>query len=191
MEKAAIGKVISPRRSPLLRWVEEESGQRVRRCYQCGKCSAGCPLSYAMDWSPRQVIRALQLGLDEEALSSSAIWLCANCFTCTIRCPLEIDVAKVMEALRHKALAEGKPLGEKQIPLFYRIFNAEVKRWARTYELGLGFFHTLASRRFLANARHLPGLLARGRLSFLPPLTKGRRKVGAIFEKATAQSKEK
>ena len=67
--------------------VEEMSAQRVADCYQCGKCTAGCPTAFAMDYPPNQIIRGIQLGMRDAVLSSKAIWVCAACETCTTRCP--------------------------------------------------------------------------------------------------------
>ncbi len=83
--------------------VEEISGQDVMACNQCGKCSAGCPAAVAMDLLPSQVIRFVQLGL-EEVLDSKTIWLCASCLTCLSRCPRGVDLPRIMEALRQLAL---------------------------------------------------------------------------------------
>jgi heterodisulfide reductase subunit C len=79
--------------------VQAISGENLFACNQCGKCSAGCPLSFQMDILPNQVIRLLQLGL-EESLDSQAIWICAACLTCVTRCPKGIDLPRIMEALR-------------------------------------------------------------------------------------------
>jgi heterodisulfide reductase subunit C len=86
--------------SEALRSIEEMSGQKALSCYQCGKCSAGCPMSFAMDLLPNQIIRLVQLGLWEEALAAKTIWICASCFTCYARCPRGVDLSRVMEALR-------------------------------------------------------------------------------------------
>ncbi len=83
----------------LLRRVMEISGQNLYSCYQCGKCSAGCPSVDFMDFTPREIIRAI-LDDHEEVLHSQTPWICAACFTCTIRCPNEIDISRIMEALR-------------------------------------------------------------------------------------------
>ncbi len=80
--------------------VEAISGQDLGTCYQCGKCSAGCPSVSQMDVLPNQLIRLAQLGLEEELLNSRSIWVCASCMTCTSRCPKGIDIAAVIEALR-------------------------------------------------------------------------------------------
>ncbi len=95
--------------SSLVQRVEMISGQRVLECNQCGKCSAGCPVASSMDMLPSQVIRLVQLGLDE-ALDAQAIWVCASCFTCATRCPKGVDLARVMEALRQIHLRRGEEL---------------------------------------------------------------------------------
>lgn len=86
--------------SDFVKKVEEISGQTLMSCYQCGKCSAGCPLAFAMDLLPNQVIRLVQLGLQEDIAKSKAIWVCASCITCGVRCPRGVDLSRVMEALR-------------------------------------------------------------------------------------------
>lgn len=91
----------------LLRRIEELSGQEVLACYQCGNCSAGCPAAGAMDLLPNQIIRLLQLGQVEAALSARAIWYCAACLQCEARCPKGIDLARLTEALRTLALEKG------------------------------------------------------------------------------------
>jgi len=80
--------------------IQELSGQNLLACYQCGKCSAGCPAVSDMDILPNQIIRFAQLGLKDELLKSKAIWICASCMTCNARCPKGINIAEVIEALR-------------------------------------------------------------------------------------------
>ncbi len=87
-------------KDPFVGKVEELSGQNLLACYQCGKCSAGCPAVSQMDILPNQIIRYAQLGLKEELLESKSIWICASCFTCNARCPKGINIAEVIEALR-------------------------------------------------------------------------------------------
>jgi len=86
--------------SDFVKKVAEISGQDLLACNQCGKCSAGCPMCFAMDWLPNQVIRLAQLGLEEDIAAAKTVWLCASCLTCTARCPRGVDLGRVMEAIR-------------------------------------------------------------------------------------------
>ena len=92
-------------RDEFVRKIEELSGQKLLACYQCGKCSAGCPAVGEMDILPNQVIRYAQLGFKEELLE---VWLCASCYTCNVRCPKGIKIAEVMEAVRQVLLRKRK-----------------------------------------------------------------------------------
>ncbi|MGV8147247.1 MAG: 4Fe-4S dicluster domain-containing protein [Alkaliphilus sp.] len=96
----------------IIRRIELISGESIFKCYQCGKCTAGCVMADEMDISPYKVIRMLQLGLVEKALKSESMWICAACFACRERCPKEVDLAKIMETLRVVQIREGKPLIE-------------------------------------------------------------------------------
>jgi heterodisulfide reductase subunit C len=88
--------------------IEEISGQNLLACYQCGKCSAGCPAISEMDILPNQVIRYAQLGLKDELLESKSVWVCASCYTCNVRCPKGIKIAEVMEAVRQVLLRKRR-----------------------------------------------------------------------------------
>ncbi len=84
--------------------IESLSGQDLLACYQCGKCSAGCPMAKYMDILPNQIIRFAQLGLKDELLASNASWLCVSCFTCNTRCPKGVKIAEIIEAVRQVQL---------------------------------------------------------------------------------------
>jgi heterodisulfide reductase subunit C len=85
--------------NPLLHKIKTISGQNLSLCYQCGKCSATCPLATQMDLMPHQIVRFLQLGL-EQVFDAKSYWLCATCFSCETQCPRGLDVSKICEALR-------------------------------------------------------------------------------------------
>ena len=95
-------------RNDFVRKVEELSGQNLLVCYQCGKCSAGCPQAGQMDILPNQVIRLAQLGQKEDLVGSQTIWVCASCLTCNVRCPKGVKIAEVMEAVRQIVLRKRK-----------------------------------------------------------------------------------
>jgi len=86
----------------------ELSGQNVHLCYQCGTCSASCPMSDFMEFSPRKVMHHAQFGLDNLLEGINTYWFCASCYACSVRCPRSIDIAKVMETLRQLTLRKSK-----------------------------------------------------------------------------------
>lgn len=82
------------------REVAELSEQSVFACYQCGKCSAACPVAFAMDVLPHQIFRLVQLREGTRLMQSQAPWLCIGCLSCTTLCPKGLDPARLMEAVR-------------------------------------------------------------------------------------------
>jgi heterodisulfide reductase subunit C len=103
--------------SDFVKKVAEISGQDLLACNQCGKCSAGCPMCFAMDLLPNQIIRLAQLGLEEDIAAANTVWLCASCLTCTARCPRGVDLGRVMEAIRLVTLRKNVDyVGATNIP---------------------------------------------------------------------------
>jgi len=124
-------------KTELARRVQDELGENVYLCYQCVKCTSGCPVAEFFDWQPNQIMRALQLGQEDIALGSQTPWLCACCQTCTTRCPQGLNIAAIMDFLTREALARGyKPMVPK-VRIMNEAFLREVRLWGRAYELGL------------------------------------------------------
>lgn len=164
--------------------LEHDAGTSVSLCYQCGKCSAGCPVSFAMDYPPRQIIRLLQLGLEQEALEAKSIWICASCDTCSTRCPKGVEIASLMDALRREALAQGK-INDKKVAEFNKAFLSSVKQFGRVFEPGLLLQHNLMTKQFLKDANLGLPMIKRGKLGMYPAMIKGRDEIKRIFERAS------
>lgn len=117
--------------------IRRETGENVYLCYQCVKCTSGCPLTEHFDLAPNQVMRAAQLGMEELIFESRTPWLCASCQTCTTRCPQGIDIARVMDFIVSEAMAEGVKPKVPEVALFNKVFLRDVDILGRSYELGL------------------------------------------------------
>jgi heterodisulfide reductase subunit C len=105
-------------RSEFIQLLERISGEDLSKCYQCGNCSGGCPVAFAMDVSPHHIIRLLQLGQEDTALKANTMWLCVSCLQCYSRCPKFVDLSKILEALRQVGLRKGiDHIAAKKLPV--------------------------------------------------------------------------
>src|SRR4030067_338721 len=112
-------------------------GDKIKACIQCGTCTGSCPVSYAMDISPRQVIAMFRAGAIEELLRSRTIWICASCYHCTLRCPAEIKVTALLYALKRIAIERGIFPRNFPVHTLPEAFTEEVRRRGRDHEGGL------------------------------------------------------
>ena len=162
--------------------VSELSGQNVRRCYYCLRCSAGCPAAYAMDITPAQILRLVQLGQHDSLLHSSAIWLCIGCETCGTRCPNEIHAGAVIDALRQLALAEEVPAAELSVLKLHQAFLDSIRTWGRLHELTMLAQHKLTSRDLFSDLDMGLDMFLKGKIHPLPKRIKGMDQIKDLFD---------
>jgi heterodisulfide reductase subunit B len=117
--------------------IKERSGENVFLCYQCKKCTAGCPVAAYFDLTPHQVLRACQFGQADLVLNSRTISICAACETCSTRCPQDIDIARIMDELEIMAQEQGIKSKAPTVPMFYKSANRGINWFGRMWELGL------------------------------------------------------
>ncbi len=165
-----------------IREVQERSGQVISTCYQCGNCTAGCPYNFAYDVPVSRIMRLLQLGDREAVLRSRSVWLCASCQSCTTRCPNMIDVARVMDVLRHMAREAGYAT-EPSVKAFGDAFLRSVERHGRVYEVGLLASYVVKTGRVWTDVDLAPKMLPKGKLGFLPHSIRGAKHIVRIFER--------
>lgn len=161
----------------------DRAGLDVRACYQCGRCSAGCPVGSFMDLLPMEVIRLSCYGREEELLGCRTIWLCASCQTCTTRCPNAIDIAGVSDFLRERVLMLNRVPAEKKIAAFHKSFLRSVRRWGRTFEIGMLGFYKLRSGDLFGDLKLGATMFRKGKLHLWPRKIRGRKEVKKLFEK--------
>jgi heterodisulfide reductase subunit C len=86
----------------------EPGGENIKKCFSCGTCTAGCPVREVTDrYNPRKIIRMALFGMKKEVLSSQFIWLCSSCYTCFERCPQDVRIPELMNAIKNIAVREG------------------------------------------------------------------------------------
>jgi len=171
-------------RDNFLTTVSTLSRERIITCYQCGKCTAGCPMAEDMDLMPNQVMRYIQLNLKEALFQRKAFWLCVSCEACTTRCPKGIDIARVMDTLRIMALVEGYKPADRLVAVFNRLFLDQVRKHGRLNELPLAGLFNVASFRPLKDALLVPALYKRGKLSLETQKVRDINPIEKIFAQA-------
>jgi len=165
---------ITEEKSLFINEIEKDSDQNLGACYQCGKCTAGCPIAEEMDYGPSKVMRFAQFGLESEIFDCDTIWLCASCLTCSVRCPRGIEVADVMDSLRRRAFRAGiKPPGRenRNIRIFVENFLRTVRWFGRIYELGMIGLSNLMSGRPFKNLDMAPKMIFKGKIAYLPHIS--------------------
>jgi len=109
-------------------------GRKVKECLQCGTCSASCPTSHAMDYSPREIIAALRAGLIERVLGSNTVWLCTSCYSCTVRCPAGIPFTDLMYELKRLGVERGLNGRDGSTTAMAKAFVRSIDHHGRNHE---------------------------------------------------------
>ena len=173
-------------RPSLRKKIEELSGQKISACFQCEKCTNGCPVTFAMDIAPHQAMRLLHLGLVDKILQSNIMWVCASCETCSTRCPNDIDIAHIMDTLRQTAQREGVKPSPKDVPIFHSVFLSSIRKYGRVHESEMAVNYALKSGGLgglLKQAGTGLAMFTRGKLKLLPARLRGKSQVKDIFRK--------
>jgi len=154
--------------SGLAERVRDELGENVYLCYQCVKCTSGCPMVDFFDWQPNQIMRALQLGQEDIALQTQTPWLCASCQTCATRCPQDLNITAIMEFLTREALQRGYKPQIPQVKVFNEAFLREIRLWGRSYELGMLVEMKLRNRDLFSDLDLGLKYVQKNKMPFLP-----------------------
>ena len=174
----------------LLEQIEAEGPFQAGACFQCRKCTNDCPVAFAMDLYPDEVIRMVILGQRETVLNCQTIWVCAACETCTTRCPNDVKIAELMDCLKEMAVQEGVPSSQPRILALHETFLNNLKKRGRLHETTLLPTYLLKSGQLLE--RWNSGtwrydlnlgrqMLSKGRLPLMPNSIKGKREVRKIL----------
>lgn len=157
----------------------------IRACMQCGTCTGSCANAFAMDLTPRQMWRAVQLGFKDDIFNSKTFWMCSACYYCTLRCPRGLHLTETIAALKRIAIAEGR-YKDKRSPTFYKTFMDTVRRYGRVREMELMGRYFLSLKNPITPISFTPlgvKLMLKGKISPQMPSFSGEGKLDAIFRK--------
>jgi heterodisulfide reductase subunit C len=161
-------------------------GEKILECIQCGSCAGGCPTRFAMDYSPMQIIKMINLGMKKEVLSSSTLWVCSVCYTCATRCPRDVNFTTLMMSLRNKAIQENL-VKDKAKSNFHKYFFEAVNKYGRSHDTEL-FIKLLDKSDFKSlshNASIGLRLLRKGKVQMRAPKIEQTSGLSKILEKTT------
>lgn len=162
------------------------SCEDIRSCIQCGTCSATCPVVEYMTHSPRKLFAMIRADMEGEVLESNTIWFCASCYSCTVRCPMDIKITDVMYALKEVALKKNKGDNRLIAPHFAKRFNGLIEKYGRVFEPELtpAFIGRVGIGGMIDNALFGLSMFTKGRLPILPKRLKGLKGFQKTLKKA-------
>jgi heterodisulfide reductase subunit C len=170
------------REAELFNAVKEISGVNVAGCLQCKKCTNGCPVARLVAVPPSEIIKRLRLNEGDSILKSDLVWMCASCETCFSRCPMHIDMAAVMDALR--VLSSKKNINKQKgnVPLFNKWFLKTVSIFGRTYDLGMIAAYKIGTSSYFQDADKFPMMLQKRKIALFPSFKADKKFVTRIFK---------
>lgn len=166
----------------ILESVEKISGVNIMSCLQCKKCTNGCPVVNIVDSPPAEIIRRLQLNTGDEIFKSKLVWTCASCEICYSRCPMKIDMAAVMDALREISAKKTSKLLRGKVEKMNKSFLNSVKRFGRTYDIGMIANYKMKTMNLLQDTDKFPAMIRKKKIALLPSLRADRKYIKRIFK---------
>lgn len=169
----------------ILEKILKDANVDTKDCYQCGKCSAGCPVAPLADMTPREVIRNLQLGLTEPVLASNMPWFCIGCGMCLARCPQCVDLPNLMLSCRKQAKNHGLvPI--KEVDRFNTLFVEGIHAKGVSDEAQLAMKYNLSTGHFLQDALDAPKMFTRGMINTKGHEVENAKEITALIDRVRA-----
>ncbi len=160
----------------------EKAGVTRYDCYQCGKCTGGCPMADGMDLGPRGIMRCVQIGSLKRILESDTIWLCSGCHACVDRCPHDVDVPALIEEARYEAMRRG--IKRRDSEVLNKVFVNNIKMFGKSHEMILAGAYNALALKPTQDVAHLPHMLQHKMIEIMPNTIDGNDELAAIIERA-------
>jgi len=157
----------------------------IHQCYQCCKCSAGCPVASDMDLLPHQMVRLAVLGNVDRIVESKSIWLCLACHTCGARCPNGVDVPALLDPIRHQVLQKKLETRESEVPAFHTSFMKTIRMFGRVHELTLIGLYKMKTKTFFNDMGLGLKMFRKGKIHIKPHFSKQLGKVKEVFKQSS------
>lgn len=145
-----------------------ELTEALKACFQCRRCSAGCPVAAYTDHPPHRVVQWAREGEWDKAMGASMAWVCASCQTCSARCPNGVPIAELMDALKQMALKGEKEVAESDVLAAYQVFIKDLKSRGRLHELSMISRYKLKTGHFFQDVKLGMALFLKGKLKLIP-----------------------
>ena len=172
--------------------IKEKSGcDEIDLCIQCGTCSSSCPMAVYMDYSPRQIISMVKNGMKQNVLKSFTPWLCASCYSCQVRCPLEIKITDVMYAVKRTAIENKTYPSRFAIPVMDKEMHKILTDNGRSSEVWLMLRLYFKTRNLLGLVKMAPlglSLLKTGRMGFKKESIKNKKQLRKLLKNVKEES---
>ncbi len=162
--------------------VSDYSKTNLNACYQCFVCANSCPFISAMDYSPTGVIRLIQYGMIQEVLECSTPWICVGCYTCSVNCPMAIDIPSIMDVVRQIALKKDNRIAEPDILNFHKEILGSINRYGRTHKLEIMIRYKLVKKDWLRDMDLGIKMLLKRKLDLTPSRVKNLDDVQKVFQ---------
>ncbi len=167
--------------------IKKDYGVSVADCYQCGKCTAGCPVACEADVSPSQAVRMVQLGMRDDLLRAKSVWLCTGCETCATRCPNGVSPAKIFDACRQIGVKEDVPASVPETKIMHEEILRQVSWYGRTHELGMEMLYKFRTKHFKDDMFQGLRMMLGGKISILPGRIKRPSEVAKLIKKEKSE----
>ena len=161
--------------------IKTKSGVDFNRCLHCRCCAGGCPFYQAMDYAPHEVIRLVQLGMKQEAMECATIWICVGCHTCTVQCPMAIDISAVMDAIGQTVLLENGKIAEPDVTYLHKEVLRSIERYGRTHKLEIMLRYKVQKRDWLKDLDVGLKMLRKRKLDLMPSKVKDIDEIKKLF----------